>query len=182
MAFLKNVNQMQKANFGLKHLWDIKFIDPVLIGPFSEWFPATEINLELFNVNSYQIKTNIGTVSIPANKVVGDNQFTATFYDDERGSVEAWLEDWVEHAMFYKSNDHNYTVVGTLDECARLVEIQRLNTMKEEIRVQLTDKLWTRKVAVYPEGSLSYIGESEVGIHTYTLNFKIVGYVNPDHY
>lgn len=181
MAFFKHMTDMHRVNFGHKFLWDVKFIDPPIPPPFDTWFPASQVKLDLFKLNSTQIKSNIGMITLPSGKSVGDNSFELTFYDDENGTIEEWMEDWVQQVMFAKENG-NYSVTGTLDQCCRIVQLVRTtkdikNNPTRIITSTANKHRWERTIAVFPDGELSFIGESDAGFHVYTINFIVAGYV-----
>jgi len=186
MAFLKTQKQVQTVNWGRTHLWDVRFRGTALNdlqpppSPFNDWFPANDVDNMVLALDSHTIDTPLRGYKLP--KSSGAKEIKLTFYDDENGTLEQWLEEWVNEKIL-----HDEYYVEYLENCVLALEFLRLRSSlktdpistTENIRGRPTLENSQRTYLVYPEGTLSFHGDSDANIHTYNMNFVICGRLLP---
>lgn len=158
MAFLDNVNQLRSVNWGGTWLWDIKFED--MPAPFHDWFPAQDIEENVYSLESRQIEGYNSTYKIPKSTTVFDLKIT--FIDDELNTALRWLTVWVNSVILGGG-----TYVRPLDEVVRQVTIMKLTPDKVPVQ--------TVSYYVYPEGAIYFHGTSDSGVPQYSVDFVIAG-------
>jgi len=160
MAFLNGIDSVRAVEWGRTYLWDIQFQDPTIPSPFNTWFPAKEVEEELAKLNSHTFTSGISTYKIPQNTETLNVKIT--FYDNSDYDLLNWLENWINTISL---NGGFY--VATLSTAAKFLQIIKMDNERNTID---TSSYW-----VYPEGTLTYMGNSESGAITYSMNFVIVG-------
>jgi len=150
LAFLNRVRDLrgsggsatapgQAIQWGQTFLWDLKFEDAP--APFNEWFPAADVEENIYTLESLTIQGFMSTYKVPKSTTVFD--LKVTFYDDENHVLLDWLAEWVNGVMLGSGN-----YVATLQESCRIVSLARLNSLREAIGVTT---FW-----VYPEEALYF--------------------------
>lgn len=164
MPFLNNVDQMRSLQWGATYLWDVMFIDPLkkIPVPFDDWFPATNVDDVSSDLESKTFESAQDTFRIPAQ--AKQKTIKITFVDTEDHLLFTFFENWIGQAIFDDGNS-----VATVAEIVKLVQLVKLDSTKQR-QDELTKTYW-----VYPEGSLTFAGNSETGVPTYTVTLVKVG-------
>ena len=159
-VFLKNLDQVRAVNWSKSWLWDLKFIP----GPdgFSDWFPATAVEINEFALDPHNFAGGNSTFEIPKNTTLFDLKIT--FTDDIYLHVEKWVKSWVNDEIFANGTTQ------TLREAVKKIIIVKLANEKSDPKPVEEQIFW-----VFPKGSLYYSGNSEAGIHSNVLDFVIAG-------
>ena len=149
---------MQQIEWRKKYLWDVLFPDAPK--PFDKFFPASEIEEGLSNLRmeEFSIAGKVLATPISSNLL----SVRLTFNDDEASTLENWLREWMDTIIL---NEGQY--VSTLDLCARMLIVQKLNSLREPIS---QNSYW-----VVPFGELTHIGSSDSEADIKSLDFQIVG-------
>jgi hypothetical protein len=126
--------------------------------PFLSWFPAVDVDTDVFDLQHQIFETPLGTFSIPKN--ANQRNIKITFLDDEVGTLEVWMDHWVNHRI-----RNNGKGINHLSKCLNKVVINKLGTDKKFIRPYL---LW-----ICPEGSLQNVFNSKPEVKAFSQNFKI---------
>ena len=176
------MDRLRAVEWGRKYLWAIKFLErPVSIGsippePFNDYFPASDIDLEIANVDSHPMSFGQKDYKIPIRS--GTKQLSITFFDDTNSTLLKWMRDWIEKDILNDGNfvsclydSHEITdSFGKRRSVApyRTVEIVQLTPFMEETGIRY-------ELEIYPEGNINFNGASQSEATTYTMNFVIVG-------
>lgn len=164
--YLKNIEEIRKVQLGRTYLWDIRFIGGNLPKPFQEWFPAINVDEGDGSINSISFDAGYTSAKIPQNKTNAEIKVTFIDKDFEAGedkyNLYEWMKAWRNQVVIKPDG-----TIGTLSEIVRHLVIAKLNTKKEIVK---TSSYW-----VYPEGDLSFVGNSENGIPTYSINLVVAG-------
>lgn len=163
------VEKLRTTEFGKTFNWNMRFLTGgskyVLPSPFAEWFPAIDMDSILSSVTMKQIPGTLQTFhSIPVSR--NERTFKFTFIDDAKGSIVAWLDDWMRFISGADGDDG----ITTLDEAARLVSYRKTNST--------TSTVESRNLFIIPDGDLSELGNSSSELRIYSMNFIIVGEQN----
>lgn len=158
MAFLKNVEQLRSIQWGQKHLWDIRIKDAP--APFDNWFPATDISLPTATIESHMIETPMSRGRFA--KATTDHDISVSFYDDDKGTLYDFFDRWMNVEIL-----NNGEYLSTLKEYSKQIDIHKLNSRRELIKKY--------KYFVYPEGTLTFTGDSSSEGNLYSINLVIVG-------
>ena len=143
--------------------WDIRFGQQGgLSEPFTDWFPATDVEENLATLNNHSYEFYLSTYEFPLGSAVFDLQIT--FIDDVKYTVHEWIADWVNNGIL---NGGKY--LTPLREAARLCEIVRMDAAGEILKAT---SYW-----VTPDGSINWTGESSPGPATSSFRFPIAGSV-----
>lgn len=161
MAFVDSITQVRSVEWAPSYLWDVKF--PSAPSPFSEWFPATAIEQELLTVNSHSFEAGLTTFDFP--KASASKTLSITFHDDEQHSLQRWLRDWVENGVFLQQGRY----VNYLMDLVREVHVLKLD--RRRIPISGSPEMYY----VYPEGGMTFSGNSESGALDFTVSFRIAG-------
>ena len=162
MAFLNSIEQLRSVSWGNKYLWDIQFNDSNLLAPFNTWFPALDVEEELAHVDSLSWEAGLTSFRVP--QKTKSLSLKITFIDDNLTSLLTWITIWQNQSIL---NSGQY--VSTVSTAARMVTILKLNSQRQTI---VQTAYW-----VYPDGTITFMGNSEGGLQTYAVNFVIVGKV-----
>jgi hypothetical protein len=150
------------------YLWDVKFLNPPLPKPFeSEWFPATSLTDNFYEIQSQNFETVFGSISVPSKYNVGSLDLLLTFHDTIDCIVEEWLRSW--KAFMFPDVKGVPNCVRRLAGLVGKVEVNRLDVKYGKV------KNAQRVLYVYPEGNLAYNGTNDSGFDLYSQNFKVVG-------
>lgn len=158
--FLTNVDQLRQIEWGKTYLWDLKFPDAPT--PFSEWFPATDVEENLLTLTGHTFEAFLSTYSVP--KSTTEFDLKITFVDDINHTLSSWFTDWVNSGIL-NGGSH----ISTLEESVKIVYLAKLNLDKSPIKFS--------SYLVYPEGELYFVGNSESNLPTYNIELKIAGSV-----
>ena len=160
MAFLTGLKDIASKRWGRTYLWDVRFQNNAP-DDFRDWFPAIEIDENLYDSVSFDFEAGLSTYKIP--KSTSLQELKMTFYDTIDGSLRTWLTEWVNETILGGGK-----FVRTIEEVSRLVQIVKLD-YDRKTQIEATSYL------VYPEGPLNFVGNSDSEVPTYSVNFIIVG-------
>lgn len=157
MAGVKK-SQIRQVQWGAEYLWELRF--PAAPSPFNQWFPATDVEENLWNLEEKQFELFMNTYGIPAGTSLLD--LKVTFNDDVYHTIRRWLTQWVNTEIL--NNNRGITPVGN---CCKLVQLSKMNFQKQPIS---TSSYW-----VVPKGSMYYTGSSQSNVLNSMVEFTIVG-------
>lgn len=164
MAFLKNLDQMRRIEWGRSYHWDIKFTgsdSPAF--PFNEFFPAVSVDEQISSLSTLDVDAFGTSLKFPLKSSVKNIQIT--FLDDKNHTLLTWLSTWVNSTIL---NNGNY--VATLDESVRQLIIQKVDNNRRNL---IQTSYW-----VFPEGPVTYVGNSDSAINQYTVSFVVAGKIS----
>lgn len=152
---------LETVSWGQSWYWDVKF--DTAPAPFNAWFPAYEVDRGFASIQSYDFNGGPGQFSVPSTFGLRDVQLS--FYDDDKATLEQWLDDWVNRYIF---NDQ-YSV-RTISEVARTLYVAQLSQTRTLVR--------THECLVFPKGDIKSLRNSQAGGTMLMVSFQIVGYRN----
>lgn len=156
--FLKNLEELRKVEWARSWNWDIQFEDPSVPEPFKNWFPATEVEEGIFNLELFQITGGFGTFEIPKSWTALSLQIT--FVDSAFLVLEHWLKEWVQQTIF-GSGIH----VACLENSVKKVNIAKLTAKGDLVRLN--------SYLVFPTGPLNFSGSSSADVVSHQVEFRI---------
>ena len=156
--YLKDLVELRKVEWSRSWTWDIKFEDDSLPEPFKNWFPATDVEEGIFNLEPYQITAGLGTFEIPKSWTM--LSLSITFVDNADLVLEHWLDKWVNETIFGGG-----TYVATLEEAVKTVHVAKLNGKRELVA--------SSSYLVFPTGPFNFSGTSTSEIPTHQVEFRI---------
>ncbi len=173
MPGLKNINQLRAVgNWATTYLWDIRFLNANIGGggeinigssafpsPFNDWFPATNVEEPIYQIETYAIKAHILEAELP--KATGLQPLTIECHDDSTHVVERNLKRWFNQ-MF-----NNRREVSPLLDILKVVEIQRLSPGREVI--------YTNRYYVFPKGNLNVTQNSQSTAKKLNFTLSVAG-------
>lgn len=160
MAFLNNISELRSIEWGKSFLWDFRIPDAP--SPFNAFFPAIDIEENVANLESFSFEAYNQTFKIPKSRSV--KGIEVTYIDDENNTGLSFFTDWMSNQIFFESTNRSST--ATLQEAAKRIQIQKLNTNREPLLLS--------SYLVYPEGPLTFRGNSESGNRIHQVNFVVV--------
>lgn len=157
-VFLKGQRSLRNVHWGAQYLWDIRF--PNAPSPFNAWFPAVDVDENLFSLNTKEYELGHGSYSHP----IGHDSFDLkiTFNDDVKLTIHNWLTNWVRSRIF-----NNGLGVAPLDQCVEVVQIVKTDF---RYRVLATASYW-----VFPRGVMYFNGTSSASPAQNQIEFVIAG-------
>jgi hypothetical protein len=158
-VFLKSLDQLRGIEWARSWTWDVQFEDAGISAPFSKWFPATEVEEGLFNLEAFPITGGFGTFEVPKSWTLLSLQIT--FVDSAYLVLEQWLEKWVRTTIFGDG-----THVKCLADCVKKVNIAKLDNKREMVCLN--------SYLVFPVGPLNFSGNSSADITSHQVEFRIV--------
>ena len=158
--FLKHIEQVRSIDWGKAYLWDILLPDAP--PPFHKWFPATDVEEPLFNVESFNFDSSMGVHKIPLRNG-GAPVMKITFLDNDRHALSDFFEEWVDDQVLPKDR----TTVNWVESAVKSIMIAKYDHTHSNIK---TVNYW-----VYPEGELGFHGSGESSSEPLVLDFVIVG-------
>lgn len=182
MAFLNSVEKLREVRGWAKtYLWDIKFTSggkgDLPPAPFSDWFPALDVEENIANLEAHTIPDAYLT-SLKFPKNTSPRTLRITFIDDGNHTLLTWLDGWINREIL---NQRDY--VATLEESVKLVQIVRLapdtyNTSGSRATANVpiennVSRLGIRNYWIFPEDSVTFIGNSSSDLVTYSITFNI---------
>lgn len=171
--WLNSINQIRKVQWGLSHLWDIKFVDPrgKLLAPFNEWFPASDVEENLATLNTFSFEGGIyDNLQVPKSTTL--QTVRITFFDDEHHSLATWISNWINYEILggENSSDPFAYQIAPLQDCVKQLFIQKVNSRQQNLDI---NAYW-----VFPEGEITFSGKSTSEVHSYSMNFIVAGKIN----
>lgn len=162
MAFLNNISQLRNVEWGKSFLWDFRIPDAP--APFNRFFPAVDIEENLANLDSETFEAFNSTFKVPKSRTVKDVK--VTFIDDVNGTGLSFFTQWMSNDIF-KENEQ-FSTTATLQEAAKQIIIQKLGPDR-------ADPILQSSYLVYPEGPLTFRGNSESGNVIHEVSLVVVG-------
>lgn len=160
MAFLNNISELRAIDWGKSFLWDFRIPDAP--SPFNAFFPAIDIQENLASLDSFDVEIYNTTVKIPKSRSVKTVELT--YSDDENNTGLSFFTDWVSNTIFSETSNRPHT--ATLQEASKRIQIQKLNSNRESLLLS--------SYLVYPEGPLTFKGDSESGTRINQINLIVV--------
>ena len=157
MAFLTDIEQLRKVTWGTKYLWDVWFEGAP--APFDVWFPAVDVEEEVAHLTTYSFDTHQDDFKVPMSST--SLSLRITFHDSEDHALLKWLRDWINKEIL-----HSGEYISTVESSIKLLKLLKLDH-KREIKEE-------SNYYVYPEGVLTFSGDSSSDPTIYTVNFIIV--------
>lgn len=156
-GFLTSLEDIRRVEWRKDYLWDIKF--PEAPSPFNDWFPASDIELQLSSINTYQFDGPFVGYKIPHN--ASPLSLRVSFYDNMEQVLLEWLADWIREIV---NIDEGYVL--PLSQCCKTVTIMRLDSKRQSIG--------SATYLVMPDtGTVSFHGGSEATSQTTSYDFYI---------
>ncbi len=156
-VFLKNLEELRKVEWARSWTWDIQFSGDVP-KPFSKWFPATDVEEGLYNLEPFTFTGGYGSFSVPKNW--SPLTLSITFVDSAYHTIENWLEEWVNHTIL---GDGLH--IACLETAVKKVTLVKLDNKREIVS--------ENSYLVFPTGPLSYTGSSSADIPSHQVEFTI---------
>ena len=157
-VFMKGQRSLRKVQWGAQYLWDIRF--PNAPPPFNEWFPAVDVEENLFSLNTKEYELGHASFSHPISHDSFD--IKVTFNDDVKLAIHNWLTKWVRTRIF-----NNGLGISPLDQCVEVVQIVKTDF---RYRVLATASYW-----VFPRGVMYFSGTSSASPAQNQIEFVIAG-------
>jgi hypothetical protein len=175
------IGNLRQVEWGRRYLWAVRFTEPKPPAPFDTFFPASDITIPEFSVDSFNFDQGQSSFRVPQRTQI--REISMTFYDDSNGTLFNWFKSWINVDIL---NDGKY-VSCLMDEHAperpvygqtrvfpiRTIEVQKLDAGLEPVAGGI--KVYT----VYPEGTIEFVGGSASEANTYTVTFNVVGEADP---
>jgi len=160
MAFLTKTSLVRSVEWSKSYLWDIRF--PTAPNPFTEWFPASDVDENLAVLDSFSFSAGANSFKIP--KSATNFTIRVTFSDDANNTLIDWLTTWINTTIL---NGGDY--VSTLEAASKPLLISKLDNARNEISI--------KSYLVYPEDSITFSGTSESKLNIYAITFIVVGII-----
>jgi len=158
MVFLRNIEQIRGIQWGQKHLWDVRIQG--VPTPFDTWFPAVDISIPTATIESHMVDTPMSRARFA--KSTSDHEISLSFYDDDKGTLYDFFDNWINVEIL---NNGDY--ISLLSEYAKQVDVQKLSIDRKPIK--------RMSYFVYPEGTLTFMGDSSSEGNLYSVTLVIVG-------
>lgn len=165
--WLKNLEQLRNIEWSRSWTWDIQFEAAGIPEPFSTWFPATEVEEGLFNLEGFQITGGFGTFEVP--KSWSMLSLSITFVDSAYLVLEHWLDEWVNTTIFGGGS-----YVACLEDSLKKVNVAKLDNKREMVSLN--------SYLVFPTGPLNFSGSSSADISSHQVEFRIAKIVSKKKY
>lgn len=165
MSFIKTIENIRGIEWATTYLWDIKFDDAPK--PFNAFFPAIDIEEPLATLEPYRFSGYMSQYKVPKSTV--GHILRVTFYDSFEFPIKKWLTEWIEYDIL-NVDSKNQKHIGYLEDVVKTVHVQKMDSNRNLIS---SSSYW-----VFPEGTISFIGNSSSEISTATVNFVIAGSVH----
>lgn len=181
-GFLSGQSQIRSVQWGMTHLWDIRFGGDVRGGnpppaPFDEWFPAQDVEEPIFQLETLTIEGGNSTFEIP--KGTASRELNITFFENEARALAEWFNEWVN--FFILGDDAAATFAGAstlgfgirathvaeLEQAVRRVDILKLDSRREPVK--------TSSYLVFPKGQMTDRMTADAGPISYSAPFVIAG-------
>jgi hypothetical protein len=163
--------QIRQISWSRSYLWDIRF--PSAPAPFKDWFPATDVSVEMGVLVSKEFTFFSTDCSIPIG--TKEKSLNITFIDDAVHTLIDWVTFWMNTIVSPVSiKGNNFLIdsgVLTLEQAVKEINIIRLNSKRNPINVG--NEEYIDKYKVYPTGTIKFIGDSDSKVNSYQVNFVI---------
>ena len=154
--FLPSKYTLNEIEWSRSWLWDIQFQDANLLH-FRKWFPATNVSINRFALETYDFTAGLSTFSVPKSSTLFDMKIT--FVDDVALTVQTWVSNWINNEIFAQN------AVATLEEAVKQVTVVTLDNNRKQIKQD--------NFMVFPKGSLYFDGNSDEALHSAELDLVI---------
>jgi hypothetical protein len=159
--WLKNVECLRTVEWSKSWLWDIRFPDGP--GIFKDWFPATDVEENVWSLADKNWDAGFTSFAIPQR--TSFFSLKVTFIDDICLSIEEWLDTWVNEEIL---GGGKYT--HTLEDICKEVHVAKLDNKHGLVALN--------EYYVFPKGELFFSGNSQSGLHSNSIDFVIAGTKN----
>lgn len=161
-----SIDTVRSVQFGRTFDWELKFdTKSGLTKPFDTWFPASEVDYGITDIEWQSFDTASGTINVPKGK--SETSVRITFYDDYKGTIEKWLTNWINSIASFSKG------VLPLDECYKKVFINRLNPAPDSRGYKQV--LDSKILLISPDGTLTDNKNQNSQAKSFSLDFKILG-------
>lgn len=155
--FLKSIDEVRNIRWSRSYLWDLKFLDAP--PPFNNWFPATDIDDLKWSVGAWEAPGFLRRIPIPS-YVTDLKRVRISFIDDVLGTLEHWMDHWVNEIIFDKGRG-----VATAEEAVKRAQLIRYNESRKIIRSVIYD--------MFPYSEFPYNGRSAAVANEYSIEFFV---------
>lgn len=156
--FLKGKNQLRNIDWSKAYLWDVRFPDAPV--PFNSWFPATNVEENIYTLNTKSLELYISTYEIPLSTTLFDLKIT--FIDDIKLTIHEWVSNWINKEILNEGRG-----LTPISECCKTVQIVKLDAQKSPIL--------TSNYKVFPKDAGYFNGSSESQPLSNVIQFVIAG-------
>lgn len=168
--YLRNLDQIRGIEWSRNYLWDIQFPDAP--APFNSWFPATDVSVEMGNLETEKFNIFISDFSIPIRRK--ERTLSITFVDDVNHTLIDWITLWFDSIVL--PGVLPGSGVLPLELAVKPVYIARLDSRRNYVKVGSLD--YIDKYSVYPTDSIKFSGGSgESKVNSYEVEFVIAGVI-----
>lgn len=149
-------------DYARSYLWDVLF--PEAPDPFKLWFPANDLDEQLYAVESATAEFFNIAFNFPKKLILP--KITLTFYDREDRINFKWIRSWIAQTIFNLNIPGVSSTVSPLEEVVKEMIVMKLRHDKSVIDFT---SYW-----VYPE-SLSDRGTSNNEASIFSVPFVVAG-------
>lgn len=163
------VEQMRFIEWARTFNWAVRFPDYRTPRDFQEWFPATDVNYNLFLVEKQDFPAGMGAIDFPKSTSVRQLSLTCFDGSSRKGpdtnvlQLHDWIKNWGREIVDLDSG------VLTLTEACRPIEIIHYNSV--------SNRIGGVTYAVFPHGDVSFTGNSSSEVNSLELTFSVAGVV-----
>lgn len=127
---------------------------------YSDWVPVSNVSHNLGVVLSQMMELGNSGYQFPKGSSVKVGSIE--FYDDDQGTLQKWFEDWINSQILPGG------LVAPLCSTLRRLRVCRLRGDNQTFVLPKT-------LLVYPDGDITFTGNSDSGAVMFTVNFIIAG-------
>lgn len=166
-------DQIRGIEWSRNTLWEVRF--PSAPSPFNTWFPATDIEIEMGNLDTESFSFFMSSYSIPLRRK--ERTISLTFVDNAEHILLDWITAWFNSIVVPDRRLRGFKQSGvrTLSESIKQIDITRLTSRQRAINVGVS---YIDSYNVFPSGSIKFIGGSgESKVNSYSVDFIIAGVI-----
>lgn len=186
MAIVETVSLLQTVEWGHSYWWSVLWTGAANESPipysvpggnFSTWFPASTIDEDIAVQESFTFHARGGAWKVPLRRGL-TRQIRMTFYDDVNNTLLSWFDNWINGSGDTSPDsvrtagifDRYGTMVAPLASCIRQLQVNRLDASKN-VPIGNTSRFYW----VYPEGVITFHGNSSSEARVFSVTLVIVG-------
>lgn len=192
--YLRDLKQISSIQWGVTYQWDVAFDTAPEYNdlsnppyPFDTWFPATSVKENIATISSQQFEAHLTNFSIPSRS--SEQTIDLTFPDDNHHTLMSFFSEWINEKIL-----NNGAYISPISDIVRkiyIVKYQVKTTYKtQKVTQTVNNKQVSRDVQVpvstevipeinayyvYPDTTLDFEGNSDSGIHEYSVTLKVAG-------
>lgn len=170
---------IRRVNYSTSYLWTLDFIDTNGLlppAPFDDYFPASDVNLDVGTVNSFTFDAGHTTLSFPRN--TSFKGMDVTFYDDDRQTLQRWMSDWINLDIFndgqYVSNLRDQHTVVVPDSFGQTRAVQPIRQIRMALLDRQKQDALVYNYNIVPDGQLQFAGSQASEATQFNMRFNIV--------